>query len=190
MALYKMQLSKLQNDNTAFLYTGVTVIEKNYSGYGRDLCRDTYTGNIEAFLIFVFFCFYLSLKNLKCEVLYLCQGGHLKIHTDICSHSELGQCLLCFPSLPPPLPVPLPNSKRKCSSLLQRYRKSTNLKLFNPIHSSSNTRVYVKEAEIFFLSLNATLYSSHGHMTGTWNPLRTDARPLDLMFRHQCLALS
>lgn len=34
------------------------------------------------------------------------------------------------------------------------------------------------------------LYSNPGYMTGMWNPLQTDAHPLDLMFRHQCLALS
>lgn len=59
MALYKMQLSKLQNDNTAFLYTGVIVIEKNYSGYGRDLCRDRYTGKYRSIFDFCFILFLL-----------------------------------------------------------------------------------------------------------------------------------
>lgn len=136
---------------------------------------------------FVSFCFYLPLKNVECKVLYLCWVGRLlslKIRTDICSHFELGQCLLFSSLLPPASPVPLPSLKRKCSSLLQRDRRCVNLRPFDPVHGSGNARVdmlcKISWAVSFCLSM-PPLYSNRGHLAGVWDPLGTGAHSWDLV---------
>lgn len=58
---------------TLLFYTLVSLSLKKITLVMEDICAVIHTlANIEAFLIFVLFCFYLSLKNLKCKVLYLC----------------------------------------------------------------------------------------------------------------------
>lgn len=108
LPLCKTWLSKLQSDNTALLYTGVIVIAKKKKKkllqlWERvlDLCHDSYTGRyiVPNFSFWDYFVFYLPLQNLECKVLCLHWSGRLpslKIHTDICSPFELGQCLVFF----------------------------------------------------------------------------------------------
>ena len=96
----------------------------------------------------------------------------LKIHTEICSPFELGQCLLAlffffFNSLlPPPSPVACPILR---ANAVHSYRSCVNSRPFNRAHSSSSARVDVlckiSCAVSFCLSM-PPLYSDHGLLVG------------------------
>lgn len=173
LPLCKTWLSKLQSDNTALLYTGVIVIAKKKKKkllqlWERvlDLCHDSYTGRyiVPNFSFWDYFVFYLPLQNLECKVLCLHWSGRLpslKIHTDICSPFELGQCLVFFfffssPSIS--LASTPPDLKGKCYSFLERWSRCTTQRPFSPVHSGCSTRVLA-------LCKNTGLVPSafHGH---------------------------
>lgn len=144
-------------------------------------------------LIFCCCCSYLPLKNLECKVLYLCWGGRLlslKIHTDICSHFELGQCLPSFllsSLLPPPLPGPRPltPAQFKEKALFTLNRDAGDARVWDPsAQPTADTRVHVLCQIGWAVSLCLSvppLHSSCGHLVGMWNPLETDAHALELV---------
>lgn len=111
----------------------------------------------------------------------------LKIHTEICSPFELGQCLLAlffffFNSLlPPPSPVACPILR---ANAVHSYRSCVNSRPFNRAHSSSSARVDVlckiSCAVSFCLSM-PPLYSDHGLLVGMWDPVGTDAHSWNLL---------
>ena len=143
-------------------------------------------------LFYFLVCFNLPLENLKWKVLCLCWGGHLlslKIHTDICSHFGLGQCLLSlslslffkilFFHLPHLYPCPILRENAMYS-----YRRCVNSRPFSLAHSSSSASIDVlckiSWAVSFCFSM-PPLYSNCGLLVGVWDPLGTDAHSWDLL---------
>lgn len=114
----------------------------------------------------------------------------LKIHADICSHFELGQCLLCLfcfssTSLNQPCPHPI---YRENAIHTYRDRGHPSSWPLLSVHSSSNTGVCLfilsktTCAFSFFPSaiIILPLYSLHSHLKDVQNLLWTEACPLDL----------
>ena len=107
-----------------------------------DLCQDRLRGQRSAYTSS--FCFYVSLKNLKCEVcvcveVATCPSKFIPIHAVVLNWVTA----FFFSFLPLPWPICLPNLKRKYCSFLQRYRRSMNLRPFNPIPRSSHTTLFL-----------------------------------------------